>query len=112
MPLVSAEVDPRVMPALAEEHARNLLQIVREAISNAQRHAKAQSIRVALKQFDGHPRLTISDDGCGFEARSPISGGHGLLNMAARAKLMGAHLEILSKLGLGTQVAVDLPQSA
>ncbi len=111
-PRVSAEVDPRVMPALAEEHARNLLQIVREAISNAQRHAKAQSIRVALKQFDGHPRLTISDDGRGFEARIPSSGGHGLLNMAARAKLMGAHLEILSKLGLGTQVAVDLPQSA
>lgn len=111
-PVVSAEVDPRVMPALAEEHARNLLQIVREAISNAQRHARASSIRVALKQFDGRPRLTISDDGCGFEARTPSSAGHGLRNMAARAKLMGAHLEILSKLGLGTQIAVDLAQTA
>ena len=111
-PVVSAEVDPRVMPALAEEHARNLLQIVREAISNAQRHARASSIRVALKQFDGRPRLTISDDGCGFEARAPSSGGHGLRNMATRAKLMGAHLEILSKLGLGTQIAVDLAQTA
>jgi PAS domain S-box-containing protein len=111
-PVVSAEVDPRVMPALAEEHARNLLQIVREAISNAQRHAQARSIRVALKQFDGRPRLTISDDGCGFETRTPSCGGHGLRNMAARANLMGARLEILSELGRGTQIAVDLVLSA
>ncbi len=109
-PSVSAEVDPGVMPSLPEAHARNLLQIVREAISNAQRHARAQSVKVALKQFNGSPRLTISDDGCGFETHAPQTPGHGLRNMAARAQLMGARLEILSQLGLGTQVAVEFPQ--
>jgi PAS domain S-box-containing protein len=111
-PSVSAEVDPRVMPSLPEEHARNLLQIVREAISNAQRHARAQRVKVSLMHCNGHPRLTISDDGCGFEANGAPAAGHGLRNMAVRARLMGARLEILSQLGLGTQIAVDLPQPA
>jgi PAS domain S-box-containing protein len=108
-PVVNAEVDPQAIPPLLEEHARNLLQIVREAISNAQRHARAHSVKVVLSQCNGRPRLTISDDGCGFEARNMPTQGHGLRNMAERARLMGARLEILSQLGSGTQVALDLP---
>jgi PAS domain S-box-containing protein len=110
-PAVSAQLDPLMMPPLHEEHARNLLQIVREAISNAQRHARARSVRIALEQCNGHARLTISDDGCGFEAQNASTRGHGLRNMATRAQLMGARLEILSELGLGTQVALNLPQA-
>ena len=111
-PTVSAEVDPKVMPSLPEAHARNLLQIVREAISNAQRHARARSVKVALKHFNGHPRLTISDDGRGFETQNTNTQGHGLRNMAARARLIGARFEVLSQTGLGTQIALDLPQTA
>jgi signal transduction histidine kinase len=67
-----------------------LLRIVREAVSNAARHASAQTIHVRLE--DGRElRLTVTDDGRGFDAEAiGRDGGLGLLTMReAGARTLG-----------------------
>jgi signal transduction histidine kinase len=57
---------------------------------------------------DGSSRLTIRDNGAGFDAQS-IKRGHGLDNLSARARILGAQLEIYSALGRGAVIALTLP---
>jgi signal transduction histidine kinase len=108
---VDAAIDARALPDLHEEHAHHLLQIAREALSNMQRHARARSVAVTLRRDAHGTHLSICDDGCGFDTRAPGAGGHGLRNMAARAELMGARVEIQSAPGQGTRVLLELPSA-
>jgi signal transduction histidine kinase len=57
----------------------------------------------------GRVRLEIRDDGVGFNLEEALGRGHGLQNMTARAQKLGAHLQIISKPGLGVQMVVELP---
>lgn len=105
---VDAAIDPGALPDLQEEHAHHLLQIAREALSNVQKHARAHNVAVTLQRHAQGARLTIRDDGRGFDTQARGTGGHGLRNMAARAELMGARVEIQSEPGQGTRVLLDL----
>ncbi|HKP01485.1 MAG TPA: ATP-binding protein, partial [Nitrospiraceae bacterium] len=55
---------------------------------------------------------SIRDNGGGFNPDNVKKTGHGLANMAARAKKIGGRLTILSKINEGTRVVVDLPKEA
>jgi signal transduction histidine kinase len=57
-------------------------------------------------------RLSIRDDGRGFNLSAAKGAGHGLTNMAARAQKIGGRLTILSKVNEGTRVVLDLPNEA
>ena len=96
----------------ADERTREmLLRVVREAVSNAARHASAHTIRVRLE--DGPElRLTVDDDGSGFDAESspPNGGGLGLLTMRERADAAGGRLDVRSAPGEGTTVEVVVPR--
>jgi signal transduction histidine kinase len=88
------------------ELATQLYHIAQEALSNAAKHA-AVAIRVSLTRLNGHVALTVADDGQGFVQGSDAagrSGGIGLRLMAYRARLVGAQLEISTRLGEGTVV--------
>lgn len=106
---VDVNIDPQAMPQMKEEHAHHLLQIAREAISNIQKHAAARSAHIDLQPHGDRTRLTIGDDGCGFDARTLRTDGHGLRNIVARADLMGGRLEIDSSVGSGTRIVLELP---
>jgi signal transduction histidine kinase len=88
------------------EHA--LLQIVSEAISNAERHGQAQTICVQLMSRGGEFSVRVSDDGCGFrpDAVRPRRrfSGFGLTSMAERAHALGGDVAIDSRPGCGTTV--------
>jgi signal transduction histidine kinase len=92
-------------PARAE-----LARVLQEAIANAARHARATGVRVELSREQG-TRLTISDDGIGFDADRPVAvlGGFGILGMRERVKLLGGELHIVSAPLHGTRVEVLLP---
>jgi signal transduction histidine kinase len=96
----------------ADEHTREtLLRIVREAVSNAARHAGARTIAVRLQ--DGPElRVTVRDDGCGFDAEAAVAGGAGLglLTMRERAEAAGGRVEVRSQPGEGTTVELVLPR--
>ncbi len=91
-------------------HVRGeLLQIVREALSNIARHAHATTARVSLRQVNSSMRLEVADDGVGFDASAAIPRGHhGVANMRDRATALGGHFE-LGTSGGGTTIIVTVP---
>jgi len=91
-----------------------LMRIGREAIWNAVRHANASIIKAALAYDEGRITLTVKDDGRGFELEEPpsMSGHFGLTTMRERAELIGGSLEITSRPGEGTTIAMALPAGA
>jgi signal transduction histidine kinase len=107
--LVEAELllDRAADPGFDPDGNAQLLQIAREAMSNAARHSQARHVRMELRREAGLAVLEISDDGVGFD-RNAISdpGHHGLPNMRARAEAIGGRLTIDSRPGVGTRVAV------
>ena len=85
-----------------------LVRIVREGVTNAVRHAHASEITVELTGDSGI-RLTIADDGIGFDPASASAGGFGLKSMRERARAAGGDLRCFSRPGAGTQIEVMLP---
>ena len=81
--------------------------VVREAVTNIQRHARAQKVNVSLEALDGRIRLNIDDDGRG----SDIVPGNGVNGMRERIEGLGGRLVIKSKRGSGTRVEIELPVS-
>jgi signal transduction histidine kinase len=104
------EVEGRA-PGLSSCVDEELLRIGQEAIANAVRHAKAGSIRATLAYTSHSVRLTVEDDGQGFNPEDPLhtARGHwGLIGMEERARGVGGTLVIHSQPGLGTRVAVTV----
>ncbi|MDP3092748.1 MAG: PAS domain S-box protein [Nitrospira sp.] len=103
-------IDETTVCRLSTEQALHMMNIIREAISNGLRHGHATKATVSLKPLARSIRLTIRDNGEGFEPADAHSLGHGLSNMRARAKKMGGHFTIQSAPDRGTRVTIDLPQ--
>ncbi|MEQ9302937.1 MAG: sensor histidine kinase, partial [Marinoscillum sp.] len=81
----------------------NAYRIVQEAINNARKYSKADSIEVLFQADVVHAMVLIKDDGVGFEERAR-SFGSGVVGMEERAKEAGFELEIRSSPGSGTQI--------
>ncbi|MES2210282.1 MAG: GAF domain-containing sensor histidine kinase [Chloroflexota bacterium] len=97
---------------LSVEATGQLLQIAREALSNAIRHSAAAQVRLSVRVEAGHAVLTVQDDGQGFDPDAPRRAGHlGLANLHDRAASVGGTLEIESQIGAGTRIIVRLPLS-
>ena len=90
----------------------NLLRIAQESLTNALRHAKAQTIHLQLAYTPQQIQLRVQDDGCGFDPKQTVGHGFGLTGMGDRAKVIGAQLQIQSKLGVGTEILVTVPISS
>jgi signal transduction histidine kinase len=102
----------RPLPRLVED---NLLRIGQEAVTNAVRHGHPQRIFVNLVFDAGRVRLSVQDDGQGFDNQSASNGraGHfGLIGMRERAEQIGGTLSIHSIEGSGTEVVADVPVSS
>jgi PAS domain S-box-containing protein len=95
---------------LSSTQGEQLLNIAREALSNSMRHAQATRRSVQLSSTHRAIRMVIRDDGVGFSLRRRRLCGHGLANMAARAKNIRARLTFRSAPGKGTQVTVEVPR--
>jgi signal transduction histidine kinase len=95
--------------SLRSELALQLLQIAREAISNAQRHSGAKLVQVALHARDGGLEMKIADDGRGFDSDRPPGIGYGLPNMLDRARKIGADYQLQTHPGQGVRITVFLP---
>ena len=106
--LVETDVDAGIRVPAATQEA--LLRVAREAIINAIRHGRAETIKVELRE-DPEIRLTISDDGVGFDvARAAGAPGRfGLRSMEARIRALGGELRIDAEPGRGARIEVSLP---
>lgn len=94
------------------EHEHELLRIVQEAVSNAVRHARPQTIRISMTADETHWALAVTDDGVGLPEDPEISAqeGFGLTSMRERAVAIGAEWSIRSRRGAGTSVIVRVPK--
>jgi len=107
---VDTDVDPAAGRELSPEHGAEVLQIAREALSNAARHSRARHLVVSFRLEDDGTRLVVADDGDGFDASATIPAGHqGLGNMQGRAEAIGAEMQVESAVGKGTRIIVVLP---
>jgi signal transduction histidine kinase len=87
----------------------NLVRIAQEAMLNAVRHSGARTLQVTLENTRGSLRLSVNDDGTGFDGEdAPPSGHYGLIGMKERAAQIGANFELTSERGVGTTVSVLL----
>ncbi|HTY81413.1 MAG TPA: PAS domain-containing sensor histidine kinase [Dehalococcoidales bacterium] len=91
-----------------------LFRIAQEALNNIRKHSHAAMVNIRLKGVADSVRMTISDNGQGFEvpdrAEEMVSAGRlGLMGMYERARLLDGNLEIKSTPGRGTELTVTLP---
>jgi len=102
--------DPRPLhPIVYEESYR----IAKEALGNAFRHSKARAVEAELNYEPNELRVRVRDDGVGIDSKVLEHGfraGHwGLPGMRERAQKIGAHLDIWSQLGRGTEIELRIP---
>jgi signal transduction histidine kinase len=86
----------------------NVIQIVREATSNALRHSNSDAVQVSIGMSGGFLVVTVEDGGIGFDAGGAHH-GMGLSNIRLRAEKLGGETTIRSRPGEGTTVKVLLP---
>jgi PAS domain S-box-containing protein len=91
-----------------------LFRIVQEALTNVRRHSGADKVCVRVEFADHATRITVSDNGKGFEMPTRVgdlarTGKLGLAGMQERAQLLGGTLVIGSKPGKGTTLTVEVP---
>ncbi len=98
------------LPRYPVESRTHLLQIAREAIINALKHAKAQEIVVALSGNPDALVLTVTDNGRGLPPGGAFRpGGQGVPNLRARTSLLGGTIRWVNRAGGGAIVELTLP---
>jgi two-component system sensor histidine kinase UhpB len=92
--------------------ATHLYRIVQESLTNVVRHAGATHVRITIERDLHCVRLSIRDDGCGFEPDwRATHQGVGLTSIAERARILGGTLAIDSAPGHGTRLTIEMPMS-
>lgn len=100
---------PAPSPKLPTAIEVGLYRIAQEAVQNAARHAEASRIVIDLKTSPDRVRLTVEDDGRGFEIGDAASTSRfGLVGMRERAHLLGGSFHLESSPGAGTRVTVEV----
>jgi len=102
-------IDEPTAARLAEDASTDLLQVVREGVSNSLRHGGATRLDIRLEPAGEGARLTLADNGAGFTPDRKTRSGHGLDNMTARARRHGGTITLESNPGRGTTVTCHLP---
>jgi len=103
------KVDAAAAALIAPERAADVVNMLREAISNSLRHAHARTITVHTRCDGDTVVLAVQDDGAGFDPSATATGGHGLANLQARAAVLGGTVSVVSAPGKGTRVLLTLP---
>jgi signal transduction histidine kinase len=104
------QLDDEAVSLIQPHQAADVMNILREAISNGLRHGRARHLTLRAERGDNVIALAVQDDGSGFAPDGATgSRGHGLANMQARAAALGGSLRVESAPGKGTRVLLTLP---
>ena len=97
---------------MPKDTAIALFRVVQEGLSNIIKHAHAKTVKLHMSGDDGRCILTLEDDGRGFDAQSPeFRWSHGLMGMRQRVDGLEGHLDIQSRVGVGTTLRIEVPMS-
>jgi signal transduction histidine kinase len=103
-----------MLPCLPDTIKITLYRVLQEALTNAIKHAGANSIRVRLACDEGIIVLAVEDDGQGFDPDAQVKLTHhpkgiGLIGMRERLESVGGQLEIISQSGSGACITASIP---
>ena len=104
---ITLNLHPAAVEVLTRDEEREILTIVREALSNCIRHAHATRATISIRRSGAKIRIHISDDGSGFTVDDTRNRGYGLTTIESRARKIGGILRLHSELGRGTQLTVE-----
>lgn len=104
---ITLSLQSSALDVLTREEEQEILNIVREALSNCVRHAQATHAEVTIRTHGNRVRISICDDGKGFVETGTHPKGYGLMNMETRAKKLGGSLLLRSKPGHGTRITAE-----
>jgi len=102
------EFTGEIHPINSMNRRRHVFQIVREALTNTAKHARARWVSIELDYGEESLELMLSDDGIGME-QLLVSKGYGLRNIRERARLLGGTLRIESAPGAGVTYHLTVP---
>ncbi|UQY32721.1 PAS domain S-box protein [Pseudomonas fulva] len=102
---------PEYVPPLSDAKATGLFRILQESLTNVMRHAQAHTVTVRLELLGDSLRLSISDDGRGFDPAAIRADSFGLVGMRERVLMLGGQLSLDSRPGEGTLLRVRVPLS-
>lgn len=108
---IPCEMDLEALSSpLPAEIALTLYRIAQEALTNVGKHAAPSRVSVTAHVQDHRIRLTIEDDGRGFDGGAELGPGHlGLAGMRERLALVGGELSVETARGKGTTLYADVP---
>jgi signal transduction histidine kinase len=101
--------DGVVDTAVSERVAEHLMAVIREAVTNIERHANATEATMVLTANDGYCQLQVTDDGRGINGKGKE--GLGLNNLRRRAEKLDGNFEVSSLPGGGTHLIWRVPYS-
>ncbi len=95
---------------LSARKNRQIMYIVHEALNNVEKHAHAQHVDIHLQWNEGEFRLTVSDNGQGFDlAKLNTENKYGMAIMRERSRTINAEIVTQSTVGQGTEITLCLP---
>lgn len=102
---------PETLPPvpLNSVQRHNLFLAAKEAIHNAVQHGAPSEITLHIITRNGQIRVTIEDNGCGFDTTQPVAHARGSANMCARMEQIGGTFGCRSAPGQGTTVTLSAP---
>lgn len=100
---------PSSMPTLPGDATMQLYRIVQEALNNISKYARVGEAAVQLTIEAGQLVLVIRDSGPGFDVEAKRRTSHGLSIMHERAEKIDAAIQVISEIGVGTQVRLTMP---
>jgi signal transduction histidine kinase len=104
--------DDKALMSLPLDVQIQLIRVIQECLSNVSKHANASSIRLMFEENEGTLRMSLEDDGLGFnpaKLEEPSWKHVGLRTSRDRIESVGGTFKIDADLGHGTRILVDLP---
>jgi len=98
------------LPFFTLEVSHTLYRVAQEAIMNVVYHANAKTLSVSLSMTEDGTRLTVMDDGSGFDTDQGYPNHWGVKGMRERAQLVGSQLLIKSCAGHGTTIQLTISE--
>lgn len=105
---IEHRIDEAAAAAIPTASTADVVNIIREAVSNGLRHGRASHVTIRAERDESSVALAVTDDGVGFESAGTPR-GHGLANMEARAHALGGTVRVTSAARKGTRVLLTLP---
>ena len=87
----------------------HLFRIIQEAMSNTMRHAKADKMEIRIHKRGDVVKVTLRDNGIGFELDEKKQASYGMSTMQERVLEVGGSIQIITAPGKGTRIEITIP---